>query len=537
MRDQESNCIIPPFTSDCHESTKYGIIIDKFVLIFLLFASSIPSVAKIPGALKWSVQAGSSTSELAVSHSGDIIINTRGLLCLDPSGNEKWRYQIPKVDGIYQLQYVSEYLKPVISRTGTVFIFVENDVFGWWLYALDQNGKFIWEYAIGSIGDFRTPAPLTLLANNTLCVGLNKTPFELLLLNSAGKLLKKICYDIHLSTLGSIVLSPYIASDQHNNIYVHTHHLENREVEYGFLSFDSLLNLNWKNTSTGIGIYPSPFILDHTGLIYMNVWGPWHSRSSYRLNCIDPYGRIIASLDGKYDFIVMDKSGQLFAVNQNALLIISNYLQKVHKVNLSSPISSPLIIGNSEVLYFACEDKSVNAYSIQNRRLLWSYRTRDVVTLSPTMDSSGTLYVLDKRGYLYALETESTNLDLVNWPKVSHDAQNTVCNVDRTDPDWEHQNRPPPVDKFDLFQNYPNPFNEITIIPFELNTTQQVTLTIANMNGKTVILEQLGALIPGGHQFIWNGKDRTGNRVSSGVYLYKLDAGAFHSARKMLLLH
>ena len=41
---------------------------------------------------------------------------------------------------------------------------------------------------------------------------------------------------------------------------------------------------------------------------------------------------------------------------------------------------------------------------------------------------------------------------------------------------------------------------------------------------------------PGVHSVIWNGTDETGNRVSSGIYIYKLQAWEFTKSNKMLLI-
>ena len=45
-----------------------------------------------------------------------------------------------------------------------------------------------------------------------------------------------------------------------------------------------------------------------------------------------------------------------------------------------------------------------------------------------------------------------------------------------------------------------------------------------------------GSLDPKRHQVVWDGLDNAGNRVSSGVYMYRLRAGDFTATRKMLVL-
>ncbi|UCE07859.1 MAG: T9SS type A sorting domain-containing protein, partial [bacterium] len=71
--------------------------------------------------------------------------------------------------------------------------------------------------------------------------------------------------------------------------------------------------------------------------------------------------------------------------------------------------------------------------------------------------------------------------------------------------------------KFILYQNYPNPFNPETTIRFELSAQGNVNLTIYDLLGRkvrTLLDREIGA---GLHQLKWNGKDDSGQSLSSGV--------------------
>ncbi|MFC1713662.1 C10 family peptidase [Candidatus Poribacteria bacterium] len=93
---------------------------------------------------------------------------------------------------------------------------------------------------------------------------------------------------------------------------------------------------------------------------------------------------------------------------------------------------------------------------------------------------------------------------------------------------------------FVLLQNYPNPFNPETWIPYRLSEPADVTVTIYNMTGQVVRRLELGNRMPGSYierskAAYWDGKNEQGERVSSGIYYYQLQAGRDVSVRKMIL--
>jgi hypothetical protein len=88
-----------------------------------------------------------------------------------------------------------------------------------------------------------------------------------------------------------------------------------------------------------------------------------------------------------------------------------------------------------------------------------------------------------------------------------------------------------------LHPNYPNPFNPTTTIQFDLAQTEAVNLRIFDVTGRLVrnlvVNQNMSA---GRHAEFWNGRDDLGRSVSSGVYFYKLNAGAFDATRRMTLI-
>ncbi len=87
-----------------------------------------------------------------------------------------------------------------------------------------------------------------------------------------------------------------------------------------------------------------------------------------------------------------------------------------------------------------------------------------------------------------------------------------------------------------LHQNEPNPFNPTTTISFDLASSMRVTVAVYDVSGRLVKRLVEGARDAGANHVTWDGKDDGGNRVATGVYIYRLNAGSFSESRKMVLL-
>jgi hypothetical protein len=91
--------------------------------------------------------------------------------------------------------------------------------------------------------------------------------------------------------------------------------------------------------------------------------------------------------------------------------------------------------------------------------------------------------------------------------------------------------------EFSLEQNYPNPFNPTTNIVFNLPKLADVKLTVYTLLGQRVaVLVDNEKRAAGKHTVQWDGRDKAGNLVPSGVYIYKIEIGDFNQARKMLFM-
>ena len=87
-----------------------------------------------------------------------------------------------------------------------------------------------------------------------------------------------------------------------------------------------------------------------------------------------------------------------------------------------------------------------------------------------------------------------------------------------------------------LGQNVPNPFNPTTTIAYELPSEGRVRLTVFDAGGAAVRTLVDGVKSAGPHTAHWNGENASGQRVASGVYFYRIDAGGATQTKRMILL-
>ena len=111
--------------------------------------------------------------------------------------------------------------------------------------------------------------------------------------------------------------------------------------------------------------------------------------------------------------------------------------------------------------------------------------------------------------------------------KVVEDVQGLVrAGLPHTDSDPE-----PRPEQFLLLPNYPNPFNPSTTIRYELPGNSDVRLEVYDMLGRRVALLVNETRQAGTHQAVFDA-----SALSSGVYIYRLQAGGLVQTRKMLLI-
>lgn len=114
--------------------------------------------------------------------------------------------------------------------------------------------------------------------------------------------------------------------------------------------------------------------------------------------------------------------------------------------------------------------------------------------------------------------TTAADTFTVNVPLAIGDSPNQVPNAYRLD------------------ANYPNPFNPSTTITYHLAKGGHTTLKIYNLVGQEVKTLVNGSQAAGEFKVTWNGRDNSGQAVSSGIYILTLRSGKFHQSRRITLL-
>jgi FG-GAP-like repeat/FlgD Ig-like domain len=98
------------------------------------------------------------------------------------------------------------------------------------------------------------------------------------------------------------------------------------------------------------------------------------------------------------------------------------------------------------------------------------------------------------------------------------------------------ENRDQIPSHYSLDSCYPNPFNPKVIVPFSVPAKSFININVYDILGRevtTLISGQVGA---GNHKVVWDGKNMSGSKVSSGVYYIEMKSDSFHSTQKVIMM-
>jgi len=92
-------------------------------------------------------------------------------------------------------------------------------------------------------------------------------------------------------------------------------------------------------------------------------------------------------------------------------------------------------------------------------------------------------------------------------------------------------------DKFTLEQNYPNPFNPTTTIRYSIpDDNVSVRIIVYDIKGREVQTLVNSKQSAGSYSVVWNATNKLGEKVSSGIYFYRITTNKFSATKKMMLI-
>ena len=161
----------------------------------------------------------------------------------------------------------------------------------------------------------------------------------------------------------------------------------------------------------------------------------------------------------------------------------------------------------------------------------------DVISLGP--GSSVSVNFADWQAPSSELEISNMGVTAIHPEDTTHgnDTEIHIMTSMECFPGVEEGMRPSSNSKvYRLSQNTPNPFDQTTGISFELPTSSYVSVRIYDMTGRVVRALTEAPAGAGVHSLAWDGKNDNATEVPSGIYFYKLTAGSFNAAKKMILI-
>jgi len=91
------------------------------------------------------------------------------------------------------------------------------------------------------------------------------------------------------------------------------------------------------------------------------------------------------------------------------------------------------------------------------------------------------------------------------------------------------------VKEYELGQNFPNPFNPTTTIGYKIMNEGFVSIKIYDILGNEVKTLVNEIKSPGAYNVNWEGDNNLGEKLTSGVYFYHMQAGNYSSSKKMII--
>ncbi|MBT8380599.1 MAG: VCBS repeat-containing protein [Ignavibacteria bacterium] len=176
------------------------------------------------------------------------------------------------------------------------------------------------------------------------------------------------------------------------------------------------------------------------------------------------------------------------------------------------------IISGEEPLTVQFSDLSIS--DLNNPTASWEWDFDNDGTIDATDQNPS--YVYTQTGIYSVSLIVSNGSDADTLIRTDYVSVSSVASV-------EGENQLPT--EFNLYQNYPNPFNPSTLIKYSIPSESFVTLKVYNVLGTEVATLVNEKKTPGFYELNFGGE-----KLPSGVYVYRIETGSFTSSKKMLLI-
>ena len=227
------------------------------------------------------------------------------------------------------------------------------------------------------------------------------------------------------------------------------------------------------------------------------------SAGDYFINILDTDPSSVISIDGSKGLVNINVVKDL-RFDTKVQIVVTGDGASTDKVTFATLQDEEVDIGSGALIQGNLIAPNAEVHFSKNSRFRGSV-SADAITVDPNMI------------FLYHTSPGT-------FPKIS-ELENEEGTEDSTSP----------VTNYELAQNYPNPFNPSTTIKFAMPEAGHVKLLIYDINGNLVNALVSGVMPAGRHSLIWDGTSAKGNRVASGVYIYRFEVNGFVAHKKMIL--
>lgn len=219
-----------------------------------------------------------------------------------------------------------------------------------------------------------------------------------------------------------------------------------------------------------------------------------------------------------FTYIVSDGQGGLDTATVSVTIDAVNDPPEI--INLPQVVD--IVEGTSQKLYMATYEKDVDS---PQESLTWTFAVSDPTSIdysyNPTTDTL-TIIAYHNLGEYFLFCTLTDDYDAT-------DQDTITVRVNPLSAIEDLFNGIPT--KFEVYQNFPNPFNPVTKIYYGLPQPGEVRLDVYNLTGQKVYSVKESLKSAGYHFFTFDGRG-----LASGLYVFRIEAGAFQSIKKMILL-